>query len=239
MVAPPGLFDVLVLKGPVSLVSSGGRGRLAGADCRWRKGDLVDAERPAGRVVDQNAVVDAVEAQMQALELPDWPVFGWAVSDQQGWLCGCGVDGARGVESVRLDYRAPGGTQHLVVQTEPDSGQAPDLAHVARQLSDDDEGEPFGLGNMVASAGVSQCSVAVPALVDGEQIATVEQRIDGETVISLLRVRGALIVVAAGGVTLERLVLAQVTDLTPFKQRRVVVVQQFLAGIRSGGASSS
>lgn len=198
----------------------------------------MDAEPPAGRVVDQDAVVKAVQAQMQALELPDWPVFGLADVDQQGWLCGCGVDGARGVRSVRLDYRAPGGTQHLVVQTQPDSGQAPDLAHVARQLLDDDDGEPFGLrDDTVATAGVSQCHVAAPALVDGEQIPTVEQRIGGKAVVSLLRVRDALVVVAAAGVTLERFLLAQVTDLTPFKQRRVVVVQQLLARMRSGGPS--
>jgi hypothetical protein len=79
-------------------------------------------ERRGRARVDQAAVVAEIQAHVQGLVLPEWPLFALAGADGAGWLSGAGQDERGSITCVRLDSRSLGAVQRLVVQTGPDRG---------------------------------------------------------------------------------------------------------------------
>ena len=163
----------------------------------------------------------AIQAHMQALPLPGWPVFALAGGPDEGWLAGARDDGRGAVDCVRLDHRPPGAAQRLIVQTQPDPGPAVSLAYLAGQLSGPDDGEPLALATSAPDGTPAEALVEdrpVPALT----------RIEGATVVWSVQVQGVLVVVAARAVPLDRPALTRVLDLLPFQRRRATEIDRYL-----------
>jgi hypothetical protein len=172
--------------------------------------------------VDQDAVLAAVQAHAQALTLPDWPVFGLAADEGVGWLAGAAEqDGV--LRSIRLDYRPPDEPARLVVQTQPDDGVVPDLSLVAAQLRTS-EGQPLRLTGAPAGRRDGELDV----LVDGRTVRGTIHR-HGDTSVWSVTTRGVLTVVAASGPEVSRPALTEITDLGPYKRRRVAMVARLLS----------
>lgn len=161
---------------------------------------------------------EQVQAHMQGLALPRWPVF---TLGDAGWLAGVEQD-ERGMVCVRLDHRPPGAPQRLLVQTQPDPGEPVSLAYVLGQLHGPDGGEPLTLASSAPDGTPTEVLVddrPVPALM----------RTDGATAAWSVSVDGVLVIVAARAVPLDRLPLTRVTDLAPFQRRRALEVERYLS----------
>ncbi|HEY6747144.1 MAG TPA: hypothetical protein VI357_15680 [Mycobacteriales bacterium] len=163
----------------------------------------------------------AIQAHMQALPLPDWPVFD-AGDEDAGWLAGARDDGRGSVDCVRLDHRPPGAAQRLIVQTEPDPGPPVSLAYVLSQLSGPDDGEPLALATAAPDG------TAAEALVDDRPAAALT-RSDGAATVWTVQVQGVLVIAAARAVPLGRLRLTRVPDLLPYQRRRAAEIDRYLA----------
>lgn len=186
-------------------------------------------EPPGGARVDQAAVVAAIQAQAQELVLPEWPVFALADGDGPGWMAGGRQDERGSVVCVRLDYRSPGAAQSLVVQTQPEREGPVDLAAVLGQLHAADDGEPLALAAPVpSSSGVTPREADAEVVVDGLPFRAVMHG-DSASAVWLLHCAGVIVIVVARGVPLDQVALTRVKDLAPFKHRRTVEVDQFLA----------
>lgn len=165
----------------------------------------------------------AIQAHMQALPLPDWPVFTLDAGDQDvGWLAGARDDGRGSVDCVRLDHRPPGAAQRLIVQTQPDPGRPVSLAYLLSQLSGPDDGEPLALATAAPDGTPAE------ALVDDRPAAALT-RSEGAATVWTVQVHGVLVVAAARAVPLDRLALTRVPDLLPLQRRRVAEIDRYLA----------
>src|ERR1700712_649148 len=104
---------------------------------------MVENEKPPDVPPNVSATVAAIQARMQAVELPAWPVYGLA-GNELGWLCGLGENSVSGIEVVRIDYRPPGASTRLIVQSMRAQDQMADRLGVLDQLvADEDDGEPL------------------------------------------------------------------------------------------------
>ena len=162
-----------------------------------------------------------IQAHMQGLPLPGWPVLTLA-GDEAGWLAGARDDGRESVDCVRLDFRPPGAAQRLVVQTQPDPGRPVSLAYVLSQLYGPDDGEPLALATSAPD------DTAAEALVD-DRPTSARTRTDGAAVAWSISTDGVLVIVAARAVPLDRLALTRVADLLPFQRRRAVEIERYLS----------
>jgi hypothetical protein len=159
-----------------------------------------------------------IQAHMQGLTLPEWPVF---TLGDAGWLAGVGQD-ERGTVCVRLDHRPPGAAQRLIVQTQPDPGEPVSLAYVLSQLHGPDGGEPLTL------AGSAPGGTPTEVLIDDRPTPAL-MRSDGATAAWSVSVHGVLVIVAARSVLLDRPALTRVTDLAPLQHRRALEVERYLS----------
>jgi hypothetical protein len=162
---------------------------------------------------------EQVQAHMQALPLPGWPVF---APVEGGWLAGARDDGRGAVDCIRLDARPPGAAQRLIVQTQPDPGQPVSLAYLLSQLSGPDDGEPLALATAAPDGTPAEASV------DGDPVPALT-RTEGAAAVWTVQVHGVLVVVAARAVPLDRIALTRVTDLLPYQRRRAVEIDRYLA----------
>lgn len=162
---------------------------------------------------------DQLQEHMQGLPLPDWPVF--ALTDG-GWLAGATDDGRGSVGCIRLDHRAPGAAERLIVQTQPDPGEPVSLAYLLSQLYGDDTGEPLTLATSAPD------DTPTEALVD-DRPTPAQIRTDGAAAVWTVRDQGVLVIVAARAVPLDRPALTRVADLLPFQRRRAVEIDRYLS----------
>jgi hypothetical protein len=160
-----------------------------------------------------------VQAHMQGLALPGWPVF---TLGDEGWLAGAGEDDRGAIRCVRLDHRPPGAPQRLIVQTQPDPGASVSLAYVLSQLHGPDSGEPLTLASSAPDGTPTE------VLVDGRPTAA-SARTDGATAAWSVQSDGVLVIVAARAVPLDRPALTRVTDLAPLQRRRTVEIERYLS----------
>lgn len=175
-----------------------------------------------GDTPDRAATVAEIQAHMQGLALPDWPVFALVGAQDAGWLAGVGQDESGAVTCVRLDHHSPGAARRLVVQTQPDRGEPVSLAYVLSQLRGADDGEPLTLATSALDGTATEVLVGdgpIPALM----------RSDGATVAWSIRSHGVLVIVAARDVPLDRLTLTRVADLAPYRRRRATEIERYLA----------
>lgn len=188
--------------------------------------------------------MDLLQAHAQLLALPDWPVYGLADPDRPGFLAGATEDGST-LRRIRFDHRPPGGTERLVVQTQPGTAH-PDLATVlARLRSPDDDGSPLPtLARAEPATAVHPRPPAGPdrpPLTVEPALATDELPVDGRPVDAAVRresdavawsvlISGVVVVIAGWNVALDRPALVPVADLGPYRRQRAVEVEQYLAG---------
>ena len=163
---------------------------------------------------------EQIQAHMQGLPLPGWPVF--TPAGTEAWLAGARDDGRGAVDCIRLDARPPGAAERLIVQTQPDPGQPVSLAYVLSQLSGSDDGEPLALATAAPDG------TPADALVDGSPVPGLA-RSDGPAAVWTVQISGVLVVVAARAVPLDRVTLTRLTDLLPYQRRRAVEIDRYLA----------
>ena len=170
---------------------------------------------------------EQIQAHMQALPLPDWPVFTLAGAEDDGWLAGARDDGRGLVDCIRLDHRPPGAAQRLIVQTQPDPGPPVSLAYLLDQLSGPDDGEPLALATATPDG------TRADALVDDSPVPALT-RTDGPAAVWTVQAHGVLAIVAARAVPLDRLALTRLADLLPYQHRRALEIDRYLSRHRSG-----
>ena len=168
---------------------------------------------------DPADILALMEAHVQGIALPSWPVYGLASPDRAGFLSGVG-EGPDGVTSIRLDYRPPGGPQRVSVQTT--CADSVDLDAVLAAL-EHDEGQPLPLGDPSAGVGGEEAQV----MVDGSPVHASVRRSAGVTVWAVFLDPVVVLVVAADIVLADHR-LRRVDDLGPFKRARSGVVAEAL-----------
>lgn len=163
---------------------------------------------------------DQIQAHMQGLPLPGWPVF--TLAGTEAWLAGARDDGRGAVDCIRLDARPPGAAQRLIVQTQPDPGPPVSLAYLLSQLSGPDDGEPLALATAAPDGTPAE------ALVDGSP-APALTRTDGAASVWTVQADGVLVIVAARAVPLDRVALTRLDDLLPYQHRRALEIDRYLS----------
>lgn len=196
---------------------------------------MSDTDPPPRSSFDPNDVIAMIQERAQRLTLPSWPVFGLVGSSASGWLCGSEEKEDDQLTAVRLDYRPPGTSERLIVQTQPlpNTATAPavDLGVVLKQLhAGADDGEPLRLRDGAPRASDEDAASLVneTASIDGRPSPALVRRESRASAWSVVA-DGVIVIVAIRNTVLENLALARVGDLEPFKRERARIVEQYIA----------
>lgn len=157
-----------------------------------------------------------MEARMQSLTLPQWPLYGLEVAEQPGYISGVGV-GPGGVCSIRLDYRRPIDRERLIVQTT--HTDAIELEAVFSAL-DDDEGQPLPLGDPAAGADGALTQIVVEGVAVDARI-----RHSGTATAWALTLGDVTVLVVAANTALTDPQIRRIDNLKPLKRMRSEIVQ--------------
>jgi hypothetical protein len=171
-----------------------------------------------------------MEARVQAVDVPSWPIYALHCPDRPGFLSGIG-EGPDGLTAIRIDYRLPGDTERFIVQT-----TRRDAAHfngldfdAVLAALDADEGEPLPLGRRDGGVTGDPAKILVDAApVDAQMHRT------ASVAAWAVRLDDVVVLVAAANAVFADHRLRRIHDLAPFKRARSEVVATALRKPRKG-----